>query len=104
MKLNVGSYLTNGLDYDTNSFVYDKYISLSAVQLLGPIEVNAGMAYTQYTLAAGFEPMPTIDYNQTKTRLEFYGSFGLRFDNKGFLLRGGVGNLELIYIGMGINF
>jgi len=40
MKLNVGSYLTNGLDYDTNSFVYDKYISLSAVQLLGPIEVN----------------------------------------------------------------
>ncbi len=104
VKLNYGHYLYNGLDYDTNEKVNDNFLSLSAVQLIGLVELNGGLAYSRYKLASGFDPEPNVDYTQQKERYQFYGNIGVRYEKNNFMFRGGIGNLEFLYLGLGVNF
>ena len=103
LKLGFGKYLNNNYDYETNATVYESYLSLSAVQMLNIIELNGGIAYTKFKLARGFNPDPDIDYNEKRNKLVFYGNVGLRYVRENFIIRGGIGNLELLYVGIGIN-
>ena len=104
VKLNYGNYLSNNLDFETNARVTDSYFSLSAVQLIGILELNAGVALENFRLAAGFEPDPDVDYSILMNRLAFYGNIGIRYSKKNFLIRAGFGNLELLHVGVGLNF
>lgn len=103
LKANYGSYLNNNWDFDTGAIVYKNYGSLSAVQLIGMLELNAGVAFAQYTLDPGFDPVPGTDYSIVKNRITFYGNIGVRYVKDRFLFRAGLGNLELLYIGVGFN-
>lgn len=104
LKANYGNYFINGSDYETNARVNESFFSLSAVQLIGLLELNAGIAYTQYKLARGFDPEPDIDYTELKNRVNFYGIIGIRYTKNRFLIRGGLGNLELLHLGVGLKF
>jgi len=84
--------------------VFDSYISLSAVQLFGIVEASVGVAGTSFTLAPGFEPDPNVDYSVQMNGLTFIGNIGLRFEKNQFMVRVGVGNFELLYAGVGVNF
>ncbi len=104
IKANFGSYLSNNADYDTNAILYRNYFSLSGVQLVGLLEVNAGVAFAHYTLARGFNPDPMVNYDEVNNKIVFYGNLGIRYVKHKFLFRAGLGNLELLYIGIGVNF
>ncbi|MEL7222009.1 MAG: hypothetical protein AAGJ93_11870 [Bacteroidota bacterium] len=99
-----GTYLSNNADYDTNEELYDRHISLSAVQLIGLFEFNLGVAYIDYTLAPGFDPTPDVDYSEVKNKWALYGNVGIRYVKNNFLLRAGISRVELLYLGLGINF
>lgn len=104
VKANYGTYLSNNADFETNAKVYEHFSSISAVQLIGILELNAGLAYTQYKLAKGLEPEQDMDYSKINQRIEFYGNIGIRYAKNNFLIRTGLGNLELLYFGIGVNF
>ena len=103
-KLNYGNYLSNNLDFETNAKVYEDYFSVSAVQLIGLLELNAGMALSNFKRAEGFEPDPDVDYTILMNQVIFYGNIGIRYSKNNFLIKAGVGNLELLHIGIGLNF
>ena len=103
-KINYGHYLNNNADYETGATVYKNHLSLSGIQLIGLLELNAGIAFTQFTLASGFSPVPAIDYSKIKNKITFYGNIGIRYVSNKFLIRAGIGNLELLYAGIGVNF
>lgn len=103
-RLGYGNYLTNNFDFDTNAKVHENYFSLGIVQLVGPLEVSAGAAYTSFTLSPGFNPDPAVNYDERFNDFEFIGNIGLRYTANKWLIRGGVGNHEKIYVGLGLNF
>ena len=103
-KLNYGSYLSNNFDFDTGAKVNENHLSLSAVQLFGILELNAGAAFVNFRLAEGFNPDPNVDYTELLNRVTFYGNIGVRYSKNRFLFRAGIGNLELLYLGLGLNF
>jgi len=103
-KVNYGNYLSNNADFDTGAKVYQQYWSVSGVQLIRFLELNVGLAYTQYMLASGFDPLPNVDYSKQEQTFEFYGSIGCRWEKNKFLFRFGIGNLELLYLGVGVCF
>jgi len=98
-KINAGGYLYNHADYADGAKVYSSYVSLSAVQLLSIVEINAGLAYTSFSRAQNLSGTSDM-----VNALEFYGCLGLRFEKNNIIIRGGLGNLELLYIGLGFNF
>lgn len=98
-KINAGGYLYNHADYDDGAKVYSSYVSLSAVQLLSIMEVNAGLAYTTFSRAKSLSGTSDMVH-----ALEFYGCLGLRYEKNRIMIRGGVGNLELLYLGLGFSF
>ncbi len=103
-KVQFGHYLSNNADYDTNARLTENYVSLSAVQLISILEFNAGISWVQYSLAPGFDPDPDTNYDELFNRLAFYGNIGLRYTKDHFMIRAGLGNLELLYLGIGVNF
>lgn len=103
IKAGYGRYIRNNADFETGAKIYEQYWSISGVQLIQFVEISLGIAYSQYTLASGFEPLPEVDYSAKKRAFEFYGNFGCRWKKDNFLFRLGIGNLELLYIGMGWN-
>lgn len=104
VKLSYGNFFSNNLDFDTGAQIFDSYLSLSAVQLFGIVEASAGITGTRFTLAPGFEPDPNVDYTEQMNGLTFIGNIGLRFEKDQFMFRVGVGNFELLYAGIGVNF
>ena len=113
-RLMLGHYLHNSLDYDRGARRNENYAALSVVQLIYFVEINAGVALTSYTLAPGLGPFPfepdqgepvvEIDPDEVLFGPLFIGGIGLRFEKGNFMGRGGVGNLELLYIGLGYRF
>lgn len=103
-KVNFGKYLSNNADYETNAKVYQNFLSISAVHLVGLLEINGGISYAQFKLAKGFNPEPDIDYSELKQKIGFYGNVGIRYTKNKFLVRAGIGNVELLYLGIGLNF
>lgn len=104
IKLDYSLYISNNLDYDTDSKVYEGYKGLSGVILYGVLEASLGLAFTDYRLASGFNPDPLKDYNKKLNGREFYGSIGFRYDKDSLILRAGIGNLDLLYVGAGFSF
>ena len=104
LKATYGNNLGNNLDYDTGERVYENYTGLSVVQLFGKFETNLGAAYASYTLAPGFNPDPDIDYSLVENAFVLFANIGYRYENDHFLFRAGVGNLDLLYVGLGFNF
>ena len=104
LKVAYGRYLSNNADFETGATVYQQYWSISGVQLIQFVEVNVGIAYTEYILARGFNPLPEVDYSAKQQALEFYGNVGCRWRKNSFLFRFGIGNLELLYLGVGLSF
>ena len=104
IKLNYGIVNAEGLDFDTNEKVYDNFKGISGVLLFNIFEINMGLALTEYSLARGINPDPEVDYNEKINGINFYGSAGLRFVNDEFMFKVGIGNLEYLYLGAGLNF
>lgn len=103
-KIGAGTYLSNNADYETGAIVNDNYFNLGVAQLINKLELNAGLAYTNYKKDAGFNPVPEVDYDEQFNRFQVYANIGVRLSKKNFLFRAGVGNLELLYLGLGFNF
>ncbi len=103
-RLMYGNYLTNNLDFEAGARRYESYLGLSVVQLLYWVEINAGVAYGRYTFAPGIDPVEMIDSTTIQESAVAFGSVGVRYEKNNFLFRAGVGNLELLYIGLGMNF
>lgn len=104
LKLNYGKHLGNHLDLETDAKVIDNYKSISGVLLYQLFEINLGLAFTKYTLEKGPSADPNKDYDITYNGTELYGSAGIRYEKDGFLMRAGIGNLELLYAGIGFTF
>ena len=104
IKLDYSSYLSNGLDYDTDAKVYDGYKGISGVLLYGILEASIGFAFTDYKLARGFNSDPLKDYSKQLNGRELYWNFGIRYDKDDFILRAGIGKLDLLYVGLGFSF
>jgi len=106
-KLNYGNWVSDGLDYDIDAKATQSYLSLSGVQLFGMFEIGAGAALRRYQYGNGINLTPgdpPADYWDIKSDVVFYGNIGLRYEEGGFLFRAGIGNLELLYLGLGVNF
>ena len=103
-RIGYGNYLSNNFDFDTNAKVHENYLSLGIVQMLGILELSAGVARTTFTLAPGFDPNPNVDYDELLNDFEFIGNIGLRYTAKRWLIRAGIGNHEKLYLGVGLNF
>lgn len=104
LKANYGKYGSNGLDLDTGGKNYENHKSISAVLLFGLFEADIGVAFTKYTLESGPSPIPTVDYSKVINGKQLYVSTGIRYGKNDFLIRAGISNLELLYLGVGINF
>ncbi len=104
LKVNYGKYLNNNLDLETDERIYNNYIGISGVFLFKLFEINLGVATTEYTLARGFNADPNKDYDEIKTGAIFYRNAGIRYEKDNFIIRTGIGNLELLYVGIGFNF
>jgi len=105
-KLSYGNHLTNHIDHDVNAEVTEDFLGISVTQLAGRFEINAGLAYINYTLSTGIggDLDPNIDYDLVRNKIRYYGNIGFRYAKNGFLFRAGVGSLELLYVGIGLNF
>jgi hypothetical protein len=103
-RIGYGNYLSNNFDFDTNAKVHENYLSLGIVQLIGPLEVSVGTAYTSFTFSPGFDPDPSVNYEERFNGFEIIGNIGLRYTTNKWLFRGGIGNHEKIYFGVGLNF
>lgn len=104
IKLDYCSYLSNNYDYDTDAKVYDGYKGISGVFLYGILEASVGFAFTDYKLEKGFNSDPLKDYSKQLHGREIYGNVGLRYDKDNLILRAGIGNLDLLYVGFGLSF
>ncbi len=104
LKISNGYYLSNNADFETNAKIFDNYVSLSGVQLIGILELSGGVALSYFKLAEGFEPDPSVDYSEQMRNLQFLGNIGMRYAKDHFMFRAGIGNLELFYLGLGYNF
>jgi len=110
-KIMIGKYLLNGLDLEAGERRYENYLGLGLVQMLYFVEINVGLAYASYTLAPGIGPpfdptpdLPEIDSTKIETGLVFNGGIGIRFERNNFMIRAGLNNLELLYLGLGLAF
>lgn len=99
-----GHFFQNDFDYDTDAEVYNNYKGLSGVLMSRIFELNFGYAIVNYNLERGDAPDPDIDYTKDRNGLRRYGSFGLRHEKDGFLMRIGLGFPELLYAGIGFTF
>ncbi|MFT6338821.1 MAG: hypothetical protein ACI86M_002895 [Saprospiraceae bacterium] len=104
IRLDYSSYLSNNLDYDTDARVHEGYKGISGVLLHGIFEVSVGIAFTSYKLAKGFSSDPLKDYTKILNGRELFGSAGIRYDKDSLILRAGIGNLDLLYAGVGFSF
>ncbi|MBX2874298.1 MAG: hypothetical protein KTR30_19415 [Saprospiraceae bacterium] len=99
VKLNAGRYLVNGSDYEADAPITSSYYGLSLQQLIPVgktyIELNAGAAQTRYS---------TLSDPSDRNKIRAYTLAGLRYSNNGWLARVGIGNLELLHIGLGLEF
>jgi len=108
-KVILGTYLTNGLDFEAGERKYKNYLGVSAVQQISFVELNLGVVYANYTLAGGVpldagEDFPMIDTSKVESSPVLYAGGGIRYETGGFLLRAGINNLELLYFGLGVTF
>lgn len=104
LKAFLGKRLNNNYDYDEGAKLYEDYFGISGVQLIGRLELNAGLAYTNFRLHPGFMAAPSITNQTLRNDFIFYGSLGFRFEKDNFLFRAGINNLELLYVGLGATF
>jgi len=104
LKVNYGKFLGNHFDQDIGGKITESYKSVSGVLLMRLFEINLGVAFTKYTLEGNPFPDPNTDGDRIYNGTDFYGSFGIRTEKDGFLLRAGIGNLELLYAGIGFTF
>lgn len=102
-QLQYGHYLTNNFDFDDDAKMYDNYIGLKAVQLIGLLEMGAGLARTSYTLNR-IIVAPSTEPPLQKSGFEPVANIGMRWENEAYLIRFGVGNLDLLYVGFGVVF
>jgi len=103
-KVMLGNYLYNHGDYSAGARRYENYLGLGVVQQIYFIELNAGVALASFTQAPGIEPDDLIDPTQVKLAPVLNGGIGIRYEKNGFLIRGGLNNLELLYLGLGVSF
>lgn len=104
IKLNFGVRTNNQRNTVYNEKVTQSYGSLSAVQLLSIIELNAGVAIRIYKFGFNNTPISfTEEYYRLRSDFQFYGNVGLRFEIDSFLIRAGIGNFDLMYFGIGVN-
>jgi len=105
VKAMYGNYLSNEYDdYETDAEVYNNYKGLSGVLISRIFELNLGLAYMNFNLEKGSDPDPDIDYTKKRNGIRRYGSFGVRHEKEGFILRAGIGEPELLYVGIGFSF
>jgi hypothetical protein len=104
IKATYGEFLTNNADYEQGARVYENWVGIGGVQLLGPFELNLGVAYAKYNLASGFGNSSGIERLGNPKDFIFNGSFGLRYEKNNLLARVGLGNFELVYLGIGMSF
>lgn len=98
-KLNIGTYLSNNADYEDGARVNEQHYSISAVQILNIFELNIGLAYTEFSLAQNI-----TGRSELMNSFEYYASFGVRYERNKLVLRGGIGNFELLYLSAGVSF
>jgi len=104
LKLNFGKYADKYPDFDEGERKYKSYYGLSGVMVFGAFEASLGVASARFTLAKGDMPNPEVNYDDVMNGLSVQGNVGIRIERGEFLFRAGIGNLELLYIGIGINF
>ena len=104
LKAHAGKFLSYGLDLSTGEKKYKNYIGISGVFLIELFEMNVGVVHSKYTIARGFEPEPDVDYSEIKIGPRLYSAAGIRYTNERFMLRAGFSNVELLYVGLGVNF
>jgi len=104
VKLSAGKFPMNGLDLETGEKINKQYASLSGVYCMNKLELQLGVAYREFNLAAGFDPQPDIDYNKSRQGFQGTGLIGFRMEKQNFLFRAGLGNFELLYISLGFTF
>ena len=103
-KLNYGKVSKNNLDLSTGERIYRSYYGGSGVLVFGLFEMSLGVARAEFTRAMGFSPVAGVDYDEVFTGMIFQGNAGIRYEKEEFLLRAGVGNRELLYVGFGFSF
>jgi len=104
VRASFGDYLTNNGDFETDARVLENYLSLSVVQMIEIWEISVGVAGTRFRRAAGFDPVPGVDYSIVMTGAELSFNTGIRYVYDHFMIRAGVGNHELLYLGLGVHF
>ncbi len=106
-RLTYGTYLNNGLDISVGN-VYHNYLGISAVQQISLFEFNIGAAYANYDRYDEdlnvniFEEEIIVTEDQSGIFL--FGNVGMRFDINQFIIRFGIGNLNLAFFGLGFSF
>ena len=104
LKAFFGKRLNNNYDYEEGAKLFENYFGISGVQLIGRLELNAGLAYTTFRLYPDFMTTQNINDQELRNDFSYYGSLGFRYEKDNFLFRAGVSNLELLYIGLGVTF
>ena len=104
IKINYGNYADKYPDLSSDEREYRSYYGLSGVIVFGLFEASIGVGSAKYTLAQGDMPSPGVDYDEVMNGIIFQGSSGIRYEANDFILRAGIGNLELLYIGVGFVF
>ncbi len=100
-----GSFLRHGLDYAPGARVDEEYIGLGIVQLIGIFEIGGGIAVSRYFITPDFPEFESAPIDVVRrTGPTFYGHVGLRYEKNRFLIKAGLGNLEYLYLGLGLKF
>jgi|GEM_PF-3392818 len=101
-KANYGHVLSNHYDFEENTDVTWNYWTLAGVFQFSVLEVNTGVSLTQNNRTTGI--VVNNDLSESFLAANFYGSVGVRLEKDWFHFRAGVGNMELLYAGVGVNF
>ncbi len=99
IKANYGKYLSNNFDYDIDAELIRSYYAVSAVQLiyLGSLGLEANLG------SANIKFLRPIDSSPSR-KWKAYGGVAARYTQKGFTIRAGLNNIELLSLGIGYNF
>ncbi len=99
IKASFGKYLSNNYDYDEDAEVTSSHYGVSAVQLIWlwkiGLELNTGVSSIAFSTPA----TSTIE-----RKSGFYLGSAIRYDSSLLSFRAGLNNIELLTIGLGINF
>lgn len=92
VKLNYGKYSKNDSELSIGPRNYKAYYGASGVLVLGLFEFSLGVARIE------------LMDSRTEPKLRFQSNTGIRYEKNEFLVRAGLGNRELLYVGIGLNF